>query len=139
MVSEHPGVIKNEIGRPAILQLGVAVLVVVSVGLFPAQIQAGGSSFSPETILTEWGTFRCSAIECAQLPRTGLEVYWAPPTLVIIRNHVPLVLRTCDRRPGENRVWDCQSHLTGGTATPSSLDTLWSWVLEPEPDPDEGY
>jgi hypothetical protein len=125
MVSGHPGVIENEIGRPAILQLGVAVLVVVSVGLFPAQIQAGGS--------------RCSAIECAQLPRTGLEVYWAPPTLVIIRNHVPLVLRTCDRRPGENRVWDCQSHLTGGTATPSSLDTLWSWVLEPEPDPDEGY
>src|SRR5215467_518051 len=36
------------------------------------------------------GTFRCSAIECAQVPRAGLEVYWARPTLVVIRHHVPL-------------------------------------------------
>jgi len=118
----------------------VAVLVVaLSVEAFPAPIQAGGTAFSPETILTEWGTFRCSAIECAHPRHGGLEIYWAPPTLVIIRNHVPLALRTCDRRSGESSIWDCRSHRTGAMIPPSSLDTLWSWVLEPEPDPDEGY
>ena len=115
----------------------VAVLVVVLVGVFPVRTQAGGASFSPETILTEWGTFRCSAIDCAQVPRAGLEVYWARPTLVIIRNHVPVVLRTCTRRPAEAMSWDCRSRRTVPTASPSSLDTLWSWVLEP--DPDAGY
>ena len=118
----------------------VAVLVVaLSVEAFPAPIQAGGTAFSPETILTEWGTFRCSAIECAQVPRAGLEVYWAPPTLVIIRNHVPLVLRTCTRRLAEAMTWDCRSSRAGPTAPPSSLDTLWSWVLPPEPDLEGGY
>src|SRR5262249_61277077 len=62
----------------------VAALVMVSVAGFPAQTPGGGSGFPPETILTEWETFRCSAIECAEAPRAGLEVYWAPPTLVII-------------------------------------------------------
>jgi len=110
----------------------------VSLQWFAAQVQAG-TAFSPETILTEWGTFRCSAIECAQLPRAGLEVYWAPPTLVIIRNHVPLALRTCDRQLSEHNIWDCRNHRTGQTAPPSSLDALWSWVLDPETDPDVEY
>ena len=114
----------------------VAALVMVSVAGFPAQTPGGGSGFPPETILTEWGTFRCSAIECAQAPRAGLEVYWAPPTLVIIRNHVPLVLRNCTRRPAEAMSWDCRSRRMEPTASPSSLDNLWSWVLEPEPDGD---
>ena len=114
----------------------VAALVMVSAGVFPAHTQAGGGGFPPETILTEWGTFRCSAIECAQVPRARLEVYWAPPTLVIIRNHVPVVLRTCTRRPAEAMSWDCRSRPTEPTASPSSVDTLGSWVLEPALDPE---
>ena len=111
----------------------VAALVMVSVAVFPAHTQAGGGGFPPETLLTEWGTFRCSAIECAQVPRAGLEVYWAAPTLVIIRNHVPLAWRTCTRRPAEAMTWDCRSRRTEPTASASSLDTLWSWLLEPDP------
>ncbi len=92
----------------------VALAILGVLGASPAaHAQSPANAFRAETILTEWGTFRCSAIDRAQVPRVGLDVYWMAPTLVITRNHTPLVMRTCDRLRA------------------SDLDALWSWMLPP--------
>ncbi len=82
--------------------------------------------------MTEWGTFRCSAIDCAQVPRAGLDVYWAAQTLVITRNHVPLVMRTCERLRGQATTRDCRTRQA--SRQPVDLDALWSRVVTPPDD-----
>ena len=94
---------------------------------------AAGNGFQRQTILTEWGAFRCSAIDCGQVFHPGLDVYWSAPTLVVTRNHVPLVMRTCHPLSGSTAVWDCRPRQP---APPIGLDALWSWVDRPETDPD---
>ncbi len=99
-----------------------------------AHTQSPLNAFRAETLLTEWGTFRCSAVDCAQVPRAGLDVYWMAPTLVITRNHTPLVMRRCAPLP-ERATWDCRTGRASREAV-GDLDALWSWVL-PLPSDDE--
>ena len=95
-------------------------------------VHAAGSGFQRQTILTEWGTFRCSAIDCAQVPRANLDVYWSAPTLVVTRNHVPRVMRTCHLLSWPTAAWDCRPRQHG---PPIELDALWSWVDISDADP----
>jgi hypothetical protein len=60
-------------------------------------------------ILTDWGTFTCSAIDCAQVSRAGLHVYWFAPTLAVTRDHVPILTRICNPVPTRAHTWDCRS------------------------------
>ena len=100
------------------------------------EVQAAGTSFEQQLILTEWGTFHCSAVDCGPGPRAGLDVYWSPPTLVLTRNHVPLVMRTCHPLPGL-AAWDCRPSQPLHTVI--GLDMLWSWVEWAETDPEDLY
>src|SRR5437870_5415025 len=98
---------------------------------------AAGNGFQRQTILTEWGTFRCSATDCAQVPRANLDVYWSAPTLVVTRNHVPLVMRTCQPLAGPTVAWDCRPRQH--RLPPVELDVLWSWVDIGDTDPEADW
>ncbi len=109
----------------------VAFVVLTVLGApLAAHAQSATNAFRADTLLTEWGTFRCSAIDCAQVPRAGLDVYWMAPTLVVTRNHIALVMRTCDRLPERAATWDCRTRRASRQPI-SDLDALWSWMLPP--------
>ena len=100
------------------------------------EVQAAGTSFEQQLILTEWGSIHCSAVDCGPGPRAGLDVYWLPPTLVLTRNHVPLVMRTCHPLPGR-AAWDCRPGQA--PAVPIGMDALWSWMDAAETDPEADF
>ena len=118
---------------PPVVSVLVLGLLVVAAAV---DVHAAGSGFQRQTILTEWGTFRCSAIDCAQVPRANLDVYWSAPTLVVTRNHVPLVMRTCHLLSGPTAAWDCRPRQHG---PPIELDALWSWVDMSDTDPEADW
>jgi len=60
-------------------------------------------------ILTEWGTFTCSTVHCAQAPREGLDGYWSAPILVVTKKNVPVLVLTCQAVSGQPYTWDCRN------------------------------
>src|SRR5438552_7564292 len=120
--------------RPPVASLLILGLLALAAAV---DAHAAGSGFQRQTILTEWGTFRCSAIDGAQVPRANLDVYWSAPTLVMTRNHVPLLLRTCQPLAGPTAAWDCRPRQH--RLPPVELDVLWSWVDIGDTDPEADW
>jgi hypothetical protein len=122
--------------RLPLAPLGVGVIIVAVLAAPPAfEAHAAWNSFQRHTILTEWGSFHCSAMDCGPGPGAGLDVYWSPPMLVITRNHVPLVMRTCHPLPGA--AWDCRPGES--LRAPIGVDVLWTWLEWAETDPEPVY
>jgi hypothetical protein len=59
-------------------------------------------------ILTEWGTFHCAQIRCLRDPVRGIRLYWSAPTLIVTKDHRPVLRRQCARLADEPATWDCR-------------------------------
>lgn len=75
-------------------------------------------------LLTEWGRVRCPGIRCSTDGRSGLELYWRAPYLWVIRDHHPVLTRTCALLPRRSHAWDCRTGAQGRW-TARRVDDLW--------------
>jgi hypothetical protein len=87
-------------------------------------------------VLTDWGTFRCAAVQC--IPGRGvLGLYWSAPILYVTKDHVPMLRRQCALVSARSNTWDCRretvARLPGSSA---EADGFWEWlpVLADAPD-----
>lgn len=102
----------------------VAILTILAPRLEAAQ------PIGPTVLLvTDWGRVRCPAITCSDNGRTGLELYWQAPALMVVREHRPVLVRTCVPMAGRRHVWDCRKGVRSASLFADlTPDALWAWM-----------
>jgi hypothetical protein len=110
----------------------LALNVTLTLGLLTTSLAVGGTlAGNVSLILTNWGTFWCTSVQCAHTPKKDLEGYWWAPTLAVTRHHVPIFRQTCDVVPNQPNTWDCRTSRDVTAAMRGlSLDVLWQWIFD---------